>query len=85
MADRSRESRTTAPREYQSYLLRMWRANLGESAIWRASLEDTRTGQWHSFADLEATFRFLDAIASQSGAGKEGAQPYSSVTERHDH
>jgi hypothetical protein len=85
MADRFREPRTTAPRDYQSYLLRMWRAKLGESAIWRASLEDTRTGQWHSFADLEATFRFLDAIANQPDAGKEGALPNSAVTERHDH
>jgi len=76
MTGRPRDMRRSPPREYQSYLLRMWRVDQGESAVWRTSLEDTRTGQWHSFADLDAAFRFLAATGTQMAASQEGDHPY---------
>lgn len=44
---------------YQSYLLRLWRAPGGAGQPWRASLEDTLTGECTGFADLEALYAFL--------------------------
>ena len=85
MTDRPHASQSYLPREYQSYLLRLWRTAQGESVIWRASLENTRTGQWHSFADLSAAFTFLDAQTAHSSASREGDsdQPHTSMTEKH--
>lgn len=75
---------TDRPREYQSYLLRLWRAGSGASGVWRASLEDTRTGQWHSFASLGAAFSFLDLQTEQLSESQEGGsdRPHISMTEK---
>ena len=45
--------------DYQSYLLRLWRVNDEEEAVWRASLESVHTGERKGFAGLEALFDFL--------------------------
>jgi hypothetical protein len=52
--------------EYLSYLLRLWRASgageldgMGGKAVWRASLESTRTGERRGFAGLNGVFDFL--------------------------
>ena len=84
MTGRPRETQSYLPREYQSYLLRLWRTGPGESGIWRASLEDTHTGQWHSFASLSAAFQFLDVQTARSSASQEGEtdQPHVSMTEK---
>ena len=42
---------------YQVYLLRCWEERSvypNQPGVWRFSLEDTRTGQRHGFASLEA-------------------------------
>lgn len=44
---------------YLSFLLRVWRVGQNEHSVWRASLEDTRTGERHGFASLEELMRFL--------------------------
>jgi hypothetical protein len=44
---------------YISYLVRLWQTNSAEHPIWRASLEDPRTGQRSLFASPEAAFQFL--------------------------
>lgn len=44
---------------YLSYLLRLWRAPNGDDQPWRASLQDTMTGERRGFADLEALCAFL--------------------------
>ncbi len=44
---------------YRSYLLRLWRIDQSGMCDWRASLEDTRTGQRIGFASLEDLFVFL--------------------------
>lgn len=43
---------------YRSYLLRPWRD--GSTADWRASLEDTTTGQRQAFANVKLLVNFLD-------------------------
>lgn len=52
--------------DYLSYLLCLWRASgaggldgMGGKAVWRASLENTRTGERRGFAGLDALFDFL--------------------------
>ncbi len=45
--------------EYVSYLLRLRKVNLDGRTIWRASLQDTRTGQVQVFENLQAAFVFL--------------------------
>lgn len=44
--------------DYQSYLLRLWRA--GESGGWRASLEDPATGQKQFFGSSARLVEFLE-------------------------
>lgn len=47
---------------YQVYLLRLWRerpASAERPAVWRFSLEDTRTGERRGFGDLEGLVDFL--------------------------
>jgi hypothetical protein len=52
--------------DYLSYLLRLWQVSgdgeppdMGRKAIWRASLESTRTGERRGFASLDELFDFL--------------------------
>ena len=44
--------------DYQSYLLRLWRVDAGESGV-QASLESTQTGERRGFANLEVMLDFL--------------------------
>ena len=50
-----------APR-YQAYLLRLWLAGDDDAAVWRASLEDPRTGERRGFADVESLLAFLSEM-----------------------
>ena len=50
--------------DYQSYLLRLWRANGGQED-WQASLESAHTGERRGFATLDALF---DHVRSLTGA-----------------
>jgi hypothetical protein len=47
---------------YVSYLLRLWQVNSAGQPVWRASLEDTRTGERHGFADPASLFAFLKKV-----------------------
>jgi hypothetical protein len=52
------------PPRYRSYVLRCWemRSQIPKRpAMWRFSLEEARTGEKHTFADLEALVTFLQA------------------------
>jgi hypothetical protein len=77
---------TDRPREYQSYLLRLWRTGADDAVTWRASLEDIRTGQWHSFASLSAACKYLNLQTEQLSTSQEGgpAPPHLSTTEHSD-
>jgi hypothetical protein len=44
---------------YLSYLLRLWQAPGGAEQPWRASLQDTLTGERRGFADVEALCAYL--------------------------
>jgi hypothetical protein len=46
-------------RDYQSYLLRLWRESDGEVPVWRASLKSSHTGKKVGFGSLEELFEFL--------------------------
>jgi hypothetical protein len=50
--------RTGDQSDYQSYLLRLWRAKEGEEG-WRASLEIAQTGERKGFATLDALFDYV--------------------------
>jgi hypothetical protein len=45
--------------DYDSYLLRLWRAN--PQAPWQASLQSTATGEIHQFGDVESLWAFVMA------------------------
>lgn len=48
--------------KYLSFLLRLWRMEQNEHCTWRASLEDTHTGERRGFANLEALVEFLHEL-----------------------
>jgi hypothetical protein len=59
----------TDKRQYRVYLLRLWQAE-GEDGrpVWRAALEDARTGERRGFADLARLFAFLEEqVGTRSG------------------
>ena len=60
--------------DYLSYLLRLWRVNGEEEAVWRASLESPHTGECLRFACLDELFEFLrQAVgATPNAAGRDG-------------
>ena len=43
----------------RSYLLRLWPTGSDGQQVWRASLENVRTGERMGFANLEQLFVFL--------------------------
>lgn len=59
----------SGPGTYQSYLLRLWRAE--SQGAWRASLQSTATEQLLHFADVEAMIAFL--VAELAAAGDDPA------------
>jgi len=48
------------PDAYQTYVLRLWRAQCHGQWQWRASLESPHTGERQCFASLEQLLVFLD-------------------------
>jgi len=50
---------TTQEPRYLAYMLRLWQVRDNDELLWRASLEDARTGERHGFASLETLFAFL--------------------------
>ncbi len=53
---------------YRSYLLRLWCTEQAETGCWRASLEDSHTGELIGFASLEELFAFLMQQSESSGS-----------------
>jgi hypothetical protein len=49
----------TLDRLYIAYLLRLWHENDDGTDAWRASLENSRTGEQRGFASLECLFVYL--------------------------
>lgn len=48
--------------QYHSYLLRLWQIKENNSRSWRASLENTRTGELQGFPDLGALLQYLQSF-----------------------
>jgi hypothetical protein len=44
---------------YLAYMLRLWQVQGEGGAVWRATLEDARTGERRGFASLEAFVAWL--------------------------
>jgi hypothetical protein len=63
----------TGPRDYRSYLLRLWRAERQDA--WRASLQSTATAQLLHFADVEAMIAFLFAELAAAGDDAGASEP----------
>ena len=59
---------------YYSYLLRVWLAGDRDQPHWRASLEDTHTGERRGFASLDDLFAFLREQVVQAGPSKTGKE-----------
>jgi hypothetical protein len=58
---------------YRVYLLRLWQAEGKDGQpVWRASLEDARSGERHAFADLERLCVFLE---QQTATWTDDASP----------
>jgi hypothetical protein len=63
----------TEKRQYRVFLLRLWQADGDDSTpIWRAALEDARTGERRGFADLARLCAFLE---ERTAAWTEGVLP----------
>lgn len=61
-------------RRYVSYLLRLWQVESRGQLVWRASLEDARSGERRGFPDLEALFAYLreqTAAGTNEGVSKD--------------
>lgn len=53
-------------KDYLSFLLRLWRSEPGKNAEWRASLQDTRTGQRIGFPSLDEMIVYLKGKMGES-------------------
>lgn len=49
------------PDGYHTYLLRVWRAQYSGRWLWRASLENPRTGERLTFATLDELCRYIES------------------------
>jgi hypothetical protein len=58
-----------SPKDYMSYLLRLWRVGQGRDAHWRASLQRPGTEEPIWFADLEELVAFLRAETGKVESG----------------
>ncbi|NLS80204.1 MAG: hypothetical protein GXY76_23445 [Chloroflexi bacterium] len=62
-------------RPHLSYLLRLWLAEGDAGPVWRATLQEARTGESRSFATLEEAFSYLEqatsALAQEHEEGSE--------------
>jgi hypothetical protein len=52
---------------YLSYLLRLWQVENKGQLVWRASLEDSRTGERQGFASIDALLVFVCQQTSTTG------------------
>jgi hypothetical protein len=61
-------------RDYQSYLLRLWRESDEERPVWRASLKSSRTGEKVGFGSLDELFEFLRMQTGTSPSADRSGQ-----------
>jgi hypothetical protein len=66
----------TAERDYEAYLLRLWRVHSEGKAAWRASVENAHTGERKGFTNLDHLFDFLRQQTGASPDSDESATGY---------
>jgi len=67
---------TVVPRPaYHAYLLRLWEVDSDGQPFWRASLQDSRTGERRGFADLAGLMAFLAEQTGDPRAAITSAEP----------
>ena len=50
---------------YLAYMVRLWTVRRNGSRLWRASVEDVRTGERQAFADAAGLAAFLQAAMAE--------------------
>ena len=63
----------TAERDYEAYLLRLWRVYSQGKAAWRASVENAHTAERKGFTNLDDLFDFLRQQTGTSPDSDESA------------
>jgi hypothetical protein len=58
-----------------AYVLRLWRVTNDEEPVWRAALQDIRTGERRGFAGLEETVLYLEQQMDRPERGLGGSGP----------
>lgn len=58
---------------YLAYMVRLWTVQRNGGRLWRASVEDVRTGERQAFADVAGLVAFLQAAMAE--------EPPAAVTE----
>jgi hypothetical protein len=56
-----------------AYLVRLWPVETEHGLVWRATAQDPYSAEHHSFADLQALFKFLTQKTQASG--QDAVQP----------
>jgi hypothetical protein len=59
-----------------TYVLRLWRATNGEPPVWRAALQDLRTGERRGFAGLGEVVRYLEEQIAGPEHGLRDSEPH---------
>jgi hypothetical protein len=60
--------------DYMAFMLRMWRD--GEGSPWRASLENTATGESKAFAEIQMLTGFIEYLTGEAPMdGPPGTRP----------
>ncbi|MFB0535714.1 MAG: hypothetical protein ACETWR_12120 [Anaerolineae bacterium] len=65
---------TTEQPAYLAYLLRLWQVNDDGKPVWRASVENSHTGERHGFANLDLLFAFLEEKTVELAQRQEQAK-----------
>ena len=67
-----RPDQNQQPIHSRSYLLRLWRADVPQTADWHASLEDLSTKERFGFSSLEQLFAFLMELSERDSGMPSG-------------
>ncbi len=51
---------------YLAYMVRLWTVRRNGGRLWRASVEDVRTGERQAFADVSGLVAFLQAAMAEA-------------------
>jgi hypothetical protein len=54
-----------------SFIMRVWQAGDGERPQWRASLENTQTGERRGFASLEDLATFIQTLPGEKAGNQQ--------------